>query len=208
MSEQIKILKQKAEQNSLRMGYQLSCCLYLSNNQDSSLDQRRKIRKQLTEEIEKSWPNTLSVEQKKQLLIPGTPLQVPFASLSVSHSSVMGGFIISPATQVSLGVDLEQAGRAKKRTVLRIANEEELHQSPSPSFLWSAKEAIYKSIHPFQKTISIKQIFVFDWTPIQETNKSDTLKTYDYRFEVNNIKGKGFVCSSGKIVIAVSFYTK
>ena len=207
LTEQIKILKQAVEQNSFRQGYKLICYLYPFNNQESSLDQRKKLRKLLIEEIEKNWSNTLSIEQKKQLLIPGTLLQIPFASLSVSHSSVMGGFIISPDTQISLGFDLEQLGRAKERTVLRIASEEELKKSPSPSFLWSAKEATYKSVHSLRKSISIKQISVFDWTPIQGMKESDTLKTYDYLFEIEHTKGKGFVCSLNNIIIAVSFFT-
>ena len=206
LTEQIKLLKKIGEQKSLRMGYKLSCYLYPLNNQNSLLDQRKKIRKQLTEEIEKSWPNTLSVEQKKKLLIPGTLAQVPFASLSISHSAFIGGFIISPGTQVSLGFDLERVERAKKRTALRISSKSEFYQSPSPSFLWSAKEAAYKSVHSFQKTISIKKISIFDWTPT-EKKKLDVLKIYNYQFKVNNTNGKGFICSSDNIIIAMSFYT-
>ena len=208
MVEQIQLLQQKVERNSLRLGYKLNCYLYPLNNQEHEhvLDQRKNLRKFLTKEIEHYWPNKLSIEQKKQLLTPGNLPQVPFASLSVSHSSFIGGFIISPATQVSLGFDLEQAGRAKKRTVLRIASEEELQQSPSPSALWSVKEAIYKSIHPLQNSIHVKQISVFGWAPILEIKNPDALTTYDYQFEVKNKKGKGFVCSSDKIIIAVSFY--
>ena len=209
MVKQIQSLQQTVEQHSLRLDYKLSCYLYPCNSQVSSLEQRKKLRKLLTKEIENSWPNTLSTEQKKQLLTPGNLPQIPFTSLSVSHSSFIGGFIISFNNQISLGFDLEQAGRAKERTALRIAsNEEELHQSPSPSALWSAKEAIYKSIHPFQNSIHVKQISVFDWIPILETKNPDALTTYDYRFEIKNKKGKGFVCFSNEILIAVSFYTK
>lgn len=204
--EQIKLLKHTVEQNSLLLGYKLNCYLYPFNNQKSSLDQRKNLREQLIKEVENLWLNKLSIEQKKQLLTPGTFPKISFASVSISHSSFIGGFIISPATQISLGFDLEQMGRAKERTVLRIANEEEWKQSPSPSFLWSAKEATYKSVHSLRKSISIKQIFVFDWIRIQETSELDILKTYDYRFEVEHTQGKGFVCSSDNIIIAVSFY--
>ena len=207
--EQIQLLQQKVKQHSLHLDYKLNCYLYTLNNNTHVLDQRKNLRKFLTKEIEHYWPNKLSIEQKKQLLTLGNLPQVPFASLSVSHSSFIGGFIISSNNQISLGFDLEQAGRAKERTALRIAsNEEELHQSPSPSALWSAKEAIYKSIHPLQNSIHVKQISVFDWISIQETQKPEALTTYDYQFEIKNKKGKGFVYFSDEILIAVSFYTK
>ena len=213
LREDLKLFELIVKKHSLRLGCNLSCHLISFDQHSSSLEQRKKLREQLIQEIEKLWPNKLSMEQKTFLLTPGNPPQIPFASVSLSHCAVIGGFIISPSFQASIGFDLEQFGRAKKKIVLRIANKNELNQSPSPSTLWSAKEAAYKSLYPFQPHTYIKKIFIFDWQSILYDyynnqgvsvgmNKAP-VEIYNYQFKIENknIEGKGCVCILKNIVI-------
>ena len=223
------------EQNSFRLGYKLSCHLTPFSKHNCLLKQRKKLREQLTKQIEKKWPGKLSKEQKNSLLTPGVPPKIPFASVSISHCAFMGGFIIFPFPALSVGFDLEEQGRAKENTALRISNKNEIKKSPSPSVLWSAKESAYKSISQLQDHIYIKpqdhtyikpqdhtyikpqdhiyigQISIFDWQyasiPRTKTKGNCHLQVYDYQFktENKNINGKGHINIMGNIVMACAF---
>ena len=219
--EDLRFFETTVEKQSLRLGYNLSCHLIGFDKQSSSLQKRKQLREHLVKTIEKKFPKKLSLEQKNVLLTPGGVPQTPFASVSISHCALMGGFVISqldsavnlfyPPTEYSsnkplfIGFDLEQLGRAKEKTVLRISNKKELAQAPSPSALWSAKEAAYKSISSLQSDIHIKHISIFDWQSIVQSN-TDT-KIYDYQFITanKNIKGKGFICCLKNIITGLAF---
>ena len=181
------------EKNSLRLGCELRCHLIYFDAAIPLLEKRKNIREQLVKRTEKI--RKLSEEQKKLLLTPGVPVQTPFASLSLSHCVSIGGFIISSSARHFIGLDLEQRGRAKEETVLRISGQEELTQAPSPSALWSAKEAAYKSIDRFQDNIPIRQISVSHWKLIAPDS-------YHYQFKTSEKKGKGYVCFLKDIVVA------
>ena len=117
------------------------------------------------------------------------------------HKSHLGakehGFFLQPF----VGIDLESPGRAKKKTVLRISNNNELIKAPSPAALWSAKESAYKSINAFQDRAYIRQISVFGWQSVSHS------QVYDYQFSVEekNIQGQGFACFFKYLVVACSF---
>ena len=187
--------------NSLRLGCNLSCYLTRFDTAISILEKRKGIRKQLVQKIEEI--KKLSEKQKKLLLTPGVLTQLPFVSLSLSHCAVAGGFIISPEIQYSIGLDLEQRGRAKEKTVFRISNQGELKLSPSPCALWSAKEAAYKSINQSQADTSIKQITISHWHSVASDREATQI--YNYQFKTEGKKGKGYVCFLKDIVIAFSF---
>ena len=195
--ENLRFFEKTVEQNSSRLNCNLLCHLIPFNK--NILEQRKKLREQLIQKIESI--KKLSLEQKQSLLTLNTPPQVPFVSLSLSHCALAGGFIISPSAHLSLGFDLEQNGRAKEKTVLRISNQDELNQSPSASFLWSAKEAAYKSLSQYQNHTHIKQIAVFNWHHVP--SERETTKVYDYQFtsENTNKRGKGYICFIEDIVI-------
>lgn len=202
--EDLQFFEKTVEQNGSRLSCNLLCHLTFFNKNNSSPEQRKELREQLIQKIETI--KKLSLEQKKSMLTLDVPPQVPFASLSLSHCALMGGFIISPLVHFSLGFDLEKKNRAKEKTVLRISTQDELNQSPSASALWSAKEAVYKSISQYQNHTHIKQISIFDWQPT--SSKKEITKIYDYQFktENTNIKGKGFVCLIANIVVGFAFH--
>ncbi|MYE07356.1 MAG: 4'-phosphopantetheinyl transferase superfamily protein [Oligoflexia bacterium] len=233
--EDLKFFKKIVETQGLRRGYKLHCHLmaFISNWQN-----RKHLREQLVQTIEQQYKKKLPSEQKKTLLTPGVPPQLPFASVSVSHCAFLGGFVISPSGSLNtpssslklafvkqpfIGFDLEQLGRAKEKTLLRISNKKELSDTPSPSALWSAKEAAYKSISSLQRDTHIKHISIFGWQPVSsienikaakpniskklEREEKESPKIYDYQFIIKekNIKGEGFVCCLNNVVIGLAF---
>ncbi|MDE0118728.1 MAG: hypothetical protein OXM55_01810 [Bdellovibrionales bacterium] len=215
------------------------------NKQNSTFQGRKYLREQLVQTIEQKYKKKLSLEQKKKLLTPGIPPQLPYASISVSHCAFLGGFVISSLDfcndsssvqkstsikqQSSIGFDLEELGRAKEKTVLRISKKKELNKAPSPSALWSAKEAAYKSISSFQSDTHIKDISIFDWLCVssiehtqvakpniskeperEEVEGKESPNIYDYKFTIKekNIKGEGFICCLKNVVVGLAFSCK
>ena len=198
----------------------LLCRLIVFKKDLSFLEKRKKVRFSLVEEIANK--KSLSQEQEARLLTPGTP--VPFADVSLSHSTSMGGFVIGslayPAL-FSVGFDLEQAGRAKVKTVLRVSQQEELNQAPSPSFLWSAKEAVYKSVSHLQYLPSLakevqnpvlpRELSLFNWElfgeeALSEKSLLEESMVYRFQFQYKNkaITGEGFVFSLANLIVAFS----
>ena len=209
--EDLEFLESLVEQQSSRLGCPVDCHLSFMDKKNSSIEQRKKIRIELVKEINKKWPDKLSKEQHHSLLIPGKLPQLPFVSISISHSADVGGFIFSGATHC-IGLDLERQGRAQEKTVLRISSQEELNLSPSPSALWSAKESAYKAVHFLKDDIYIKKISIFEWEALSlEEYKPPTidkeLEIYDYQFQIENRNdtGKGCVCFVKDTVIGFAF---
>ena len=183
--DRTKEITQTITQLCLCLNCPLLCRLIVFKKDFCFLEKRKKVRLGLVEEIANK--KSLSQEQKIHLLTPGTP--VPFADVSLSHSVSMGGFVIGSLAYpplFSVGFDLEQAGRAKVKTVLRISKQEELSQAPSPSFLWSAKEAVYKNICNLQylpsspkreqrgrAPVLIKHISLFNWELFKDSPLSE-----------------------------------
>ena len=112
---------------------------------------------------------------------------------------------ILPTNRFLLVLILEQLGRAKEKTVLRISNKKELAQAPSPSALWSAKEAAYKSISSLQSDIHIKHISIFDWQSIVKSNTDTKIHNYQFTIEDKTIKGKGVICCLKNIITGLAF---
>lgn len=202
--EDLEFLESLVEQQSSRLGCSLDCHLVSIDKNFSSMEKRKKLRVKLIEEIDKRWPDKLSERQRNSLLVPGKPPRLPFVSLSITHSSDIGGFIFSTPAYF-IGFDLEKQERAKRETVLRISSQEELNLSPSPSALWSAKESAYKAVHLLNGDTPIKKISIFDWQPVSLKNNDSSV--YDYQFQVESVDniGKGYVCFVKGIVIGVAF---
>ena len=209
--EDLQLFEKVIEQNSVRLGCPLVCHLSFMDKNISSIEQRKKLRIDLVKEINKKWPNKLSEEQRNSLLIPGKPPRLPFVSLSIAHSADVGGFIFT-SSPFFIGFDLEQRGRAKERTVLRVSQREELDQSPSPSALWSAKESTYKAVSLLKSDIYIKKISILNWQilSLEDCDQPvEKLEIYDYQFKVEDKDhfGKGCICFFKNIVIGFAFLT-
>ena len=190
------LLKQLHRLNTL-MDYQ-----FITFNSAAPQKNRQKLRVLLVKKLEQKL---ISCQEKKNLLTPGSSLKIPGISISISHSTTFGGFIISP--HFFVGLDLEEEGRAKKKTSLRISSPGELDIAPSSSFLWSAKEASYKCLSQFQKTVYIRKIKVFNWTQVPRTGPSE-IKVFDYEFKSKRTQGQGLIFSAVKKVVACSFLKK
>ena len=237
--EDLRFFETTVETQGLRLDCKLICHLTIFDKQSSALENRTYLRKQLVHIIEQKYKKNFSLEQKKKLLTPGMPPQLPFVSVSISHCAFMGGFVTcrsdfldtplpilksaSTNKRASIGFDLEELRRAKEKTVLRVSNQTELNHAPSPSALWSAKEAAYKSIGSLQNNIYIKHISIFDWQcvpPIRDTQAQPNInkkpekeekelpKIYDYKFTIKekNIKGKGIICQFKSMVIGLAVF--
>lgn len=206
---------------SLHFGYDVLCYLTtlysphsnLKFNIQSKNQLRNKLRNQLVKKIECFRSQKLSAKQKSLLLDLTHPPTIYFASISISHSVLAGGFIISSPENL-IGFDLEKLERANQKIVLRVGSQNELNNSPSPSALWSAKEASYKSLYYSPFKIFINQIIIFDWKKVSSDNKIfpstnfnvTKVKIYNYKFKIKThpIQGKGYICILNKNIMSFS----
>ncbi len=78
----------------------------------------------------------------------------PNASVSISHTPLIGGFAYTLSPTPHIGFDLEEIARIHERAVARISKPEELQQAPSVAQIWVAKEAAYKALRGRPKVIS------------------------------------------------------
>lgn len=99
-------------------------------------------------------------EAPPQLLDISKLPQHPALSVSLSHCRDAGliGWIPQP---FRIGVDVEQWERISEVIIRRVAPESEVLEAPEPRWLWSAKEAVFKSQSETVKLMS--SVEVFDW---------------------------------------------
>jgi hypothetical protein len=60
-----------------------------------------------------------------------------------------------------IGVDVEQVSRIRAHIIERVSSSKEISEAPKQEFLWSAKEAAFKSHSDTVEVIS--SVEVFDW---------------------------------------------
>lgn len=63
--------------------------------------------------------------------------------VSISHSPSFGGFLFGPSP---LGLDIEDREQIRPNVVARLADWEEFVLAPTAGHLWTAKEAIFKTL--------------------------------------------------------------
>ncbi len=178
-NSELRTIESLLENHSRRLSCAFTCYLMDFGHKKFYLEQRKKLRKNMLSQIQKKVTN-LSNEQKKLLLTPGVPPHLPSRSLSLSHCFGLGGMIISESAQPSISFDLEQKNRIKAKTVAYISQEEELSQAPNPATLWSAKEAVFKSLNKFVIQAYMKQIIIFSWKIISSNGYDHSSKGYDH----------------------------
>ncbi|MCB0392397.1 MAG: 4-phosphopantetheinyl transferase family protein [Bdellovibrionales bacterium] len=108
-----------------------------------------------------------------------------WGGLSISHCPTLGVFVSSYQYQ-NLGVDVEQINRIEKNLIARVCSEEEMDLAPETHFLWTAKEAAFKSFYRLDQPKTLSEIKVFDWS-----KKSENI--YHFRFESFNQKGETII---------------
>ena len=187
-SKELDIFKNLIKEKSISLTPSLQCHLYDFETLPVQ-EQRKKLRVNLLKKIQTLFPsNTLNEKYKRSILTPGTVPLLSFATISLSHSHNIGGFVISSDTNTAIGFDLEYSLRIKKETVAYISQEQELQEAPSPCALWSAKEAAFKSLHKTQLHSYIKKILISNW--VQQAPD-----TYEYEFNIKeqSLKGRGYI---------------
>nr|WP_295904205.1 4'-phosphopantetheinyl transferase superfamily protein [uncultured Bdellovibrio sp.] len=88
---------------------------------------------------------------------------------SVSHCEGVGVVV---ASRSPVGVDVEVHTRVEEKTVARVSSHEEVLAAPSPTSLWSAKEAIFKALRSYDQPSVISKISVGAWKNIDSQTET------------------------------------
>lgn len=87
----------------------------------------------------------------------------PRGQLSISHSPSGGAWVYSKKGE-AIGIDVESKQRIQKRTVARVSSELELQEAPQPAYIWTGKEAVFKSLWPNNSNLVISHIRLKNWS--------------------------------------------
>lgn len=84
---------------------------------------------------------------------------------SISHTLSLGGFIWTNDIDTTVGLDVEIVKRVRPEIAVRVCRlPAEYFRAPSPSSLWSAKEACFKALRGPNQPYVISEIEMKDWT--------------------------------------------
>ncbi|MGE3974151.1 MAG: 4'-phosphopantetheinyl transferase superfamily protein [Bdellovibrionales bacterium] len=97
-----------------------------------------------------------------EALEPSSPPLTTTGKLSLSHSAHGGAWIYSE-TAMGIGVDLESQNRLKPETIERISSASERDSAPNLSYIWTGKEAVFKSLYPDNQNTVLSHITLADW---------------------------------------------
>ena len=129
------------------------------------LQERKQIRKEMIFQIKNhksSKPHQYDFDWNTLLKIGEKPY-CPFAGLSISHCHHLGAFLFSFDSSISIGFDMEDQHRITKKLIHRISSKQEINQAPSPSFLWTAKEASLKCLSNNQSPLLLSDCLISHW---------------------------------------------
>lgn len=125
-------------------------------------------------------------------------------SISISHCPSWGGFAMCEESGVVLGFDLEEPGRVSESTVRRISNESELSLSPTPAYLWVAKEAAFKSLRGPQQPAVTSRIEIRAPGPSVDVRGNLRLWSYETSLTPDGkIDGRGVVFEISGVLAAL-----
>jgi len=176
-------------------------------NSNLSVEDRKELRRFLVWQIK-----VLGFHKEKEfdfspLLKIGTKPEHPFLALSISHSKNLACFVLKDLRsssqkdlvfkKISIGLDIEEAGRVSRQIVSRISIPEELEACPSPALLWTAKEATFKCLT--QKNLLLNDCFISNW------EKASFEKSYFFKAENKShqkAKGVAFEVASTALAYA------
>ena len=96
----------------------------------------------------------------------------------------------------SLGLDIEEKLRVSQKVISRVSSLEEQKASPSPSFLWTAKEASLKCFSQNQTNLILSECLILDW------KASEFQKTYLFKAKSQNQKARGIAFCVDSIAVA------
>ena len=162
-----------------------------------SLEDRKEFRHFLVEKIKaQNFYKDLPLDH---LLKAGSRPELSFLALSISHCKNLACFVFSPkddspSEKLSIGLDIEKTSRVSRQIVSRISSPRE--KSPSPSLLWTAKEASFKCFSKKKQALLLSDCFISNW------KKSPFEKTYLFKAESKGKKVQGFACFIDSITLA------
>ena len=128
---------------------------------------------------------------------------LPQGSVSVSHSSLCGGFAITTVPGVSLGFDIEENERMREQVVARVSSSEELETAPSLAALWAAKEAAFKSFPKGVQPPVMSSISVNSWK-----KADDGFYTCEAQINSHSARAQGVVLINHRQTLSVFRYTE
>ncbi len=152
------------------------------------------------EQIHHALQVELSAGMTSQNLHTTDPFQQNSATSSISHCPQLGGFatITSPW---KIGIDVEQQDRVSLAVANRVCRDSsECNQAPSPSALWTAKEAAFKSLRGPQQPTTISQLVIGSWKQIDSHLFTFELQNF-LEFQIQ--KGLGITYSKDSFQIAL-----
>lgn len=117
-----------------------------------------------------------------------TPPQLKDKFVCISHCRSIGGFVLSNGP---IGFDIEETRRVSPAVAERMSHQNDDKQSPSPAALWTAREAVYKSLGARQPAI-MNDFAITNWVALNH----DT-----FRFHSSN--GVGFAILSAPWTMAI-----
>jgi phosphopantetheinyl transferase (holo-ACP synthase) len=152
------------------------------------------------EQIHHALQIEFNADMTSQNLHTTTQVQQNGTTCSISHCPQLGGFatITSPW---KIGMDVEQQDRVSIAVANRVCRDpSECDQVPSPSALWTAKEAAFKSLRGPQQPTTISQLVIGSWKQIDSHLFTFELKNF-LEFQIQ--KGLGITYSKDSFQIAL-----
>ena len=134
-------------------------------NKKAGVKERKQLRQELIKQIKdnKDFRKYEKTFDEDSFLKVGEKPKCPFISFSISHCDHLGAFLFAFNKNLSIGFDIEQRQRVTKKIVNRISLKKELQQSPSPSLLWTAKEAGLKCLSNKKNPMLLNECFISNW---------------------------------------------
>jgi phosphopantetheinyl transferase len=124
------------------------------------------------------------------------------AIYSISHTLGLGGYVLSQQTEFQLGFDIEKADRVSPEIANRICKEaSEFVSAPSPSTLWTAKEAAFKALRGSHQPKVLSDISVGNWNHL-----SSQLGTFQFVQQEPRSKFLNFGIFASKQLYTFAFF--
>lgn len=161
--------------------------------------------------LEKSWNGTLAL---KVLALPGQKIsgekrahiraqllaKTSAPRFSLSYCPSMAGVLLCRDDSLSVGLDIEEIDRVRKKTAQRICSDgREYSRTPGPAILWTAKEASYKAM-PQNKGLFLRDILTFNWRTLEGG-------THGFSFVCGNLRGRGKSFSHNNVAVSFAWFS-
>lgn len=129
-----------------------------------------------------------------------TPPESASFAISISHTLGLGGYVIAPRP-FAVGLDIEIFARIREPIVRRVSSRAEIESAPDLAFLWTAKEAVFKSLLGPDQPRVLSVITIDGWQKVSHSvGLESKIKS---AFEFRSRGGQGVVFRDEKFAFAV-----